>query len=175
MGALGVPRAWWLCCHSRAACHWLIFGMLSTEQELKLSLRYPVWMLLLCRKHQSALRREIRSVSLLSTAAQRCTWRLCSSGGDLLQASIAVACVLCPHMAYIANTLSSMVAKWSFFEYIISVKKWITGIVQVKAPATNQNNNSGDPSTVFLLRGKWWYGQQQQYLDREIGNYGPNV
>lgn len=58
-------------------------------------------------------------------------------------------------MGYIANTLSSMAAKWSFSEYIISVRRWITSTVQVEAPATNQNNSSGDLSSMFLLRGKW--------------------
>lgn len=77
------------------------------------------------------------------------------SAQDLLQPSIAVACVLCPHVTYLASTLCSMVAKWSFSGYVISVRNWITGTVQVKVPATNQNNNSGDPSSMFLLRGKW--------------------
>lgn len=77
-------------------------------------------------------------------------------------------------MGYVATTLSSMVvAEWQCSEYMVSVKKWVTSSVKVKAPATNQNS-SEDLSCVFLLREKWWYGQQQR-LDKEIGNYGPNM
>ncbi|XP_009465046.1 PREDICTED: mitochondrial import receptor subunit TOM5 homolog [Nipponia nippon] len=47
---------------------------------------------------------------------------------------------------------------------MVSIEKWITSRAQVKAPATNQNNNSGDLSSMFLLRGRWRYGQQQQRL-----------
>lgn len=92
-------------------------------------------MLFLCQKHKrnTTLRRQVRCLSLHSSAALRCSWRLSSSGWDLLQSSIAVAFMLSPHMAYTASTLSSMAAKWSFSEYIISVRKWITGTVQVKA------------------------------------------
>lgn len=79
------------------------------------------------------------------------------------------------HKGYIANTLSSkVVAKWYCSEYTVSVKKWVTSSVQVKAPATNQNNNLGDLSSVCLLREEWRYWWQQR-LDKKIDNYVPNM